>query len=179
MPEVFKTQLDGLLLIKPKVFADGRGFFMESWNKGFYESVGINENFVQDNISKSEYRVLRGLHLQTEPYSQGKLIQVVEGEIFDVAVDCRKNSPTFGKYEAITLSEDNKYQLFIPQNFAHGFQVLSDKATILYKCTDFYVRSHERTILWNDIDIGIDWPIKNSILSERDKNGIQFKNLWK
>jgi len=164
-----------IILIEPQVFADSRGFFFESFNqKIFEERVGKKVKFVQDNHSKSARGILRGLHYQTNPKAQGKLIRVIQGEVFDVSVDLRKSSPTFGKWVGETLSAENKKQLWVPEGFAHGFLTLSDTAEFLYKTTDFYSVEHERLILWNDETIGIEWPVTNTLLSEKDKAGNTF-----
>jgi dTDP-4-dehydrorhamnose 3,5-epimerase len=168
-----KTSIDGVYVIEPTVFSDDRGYFMETYHKENFDENGLNVDFVQDNQSKSTKGVLRGLHFQyTQP--QGKLVRVLRGEVFDVAVDLRKDSETYGKYESVILSEKNKKQFYIPPGFAHGFLVLSDEAEFTYKCTDFYNGSDEGGIIWNDSDIGINWPLdeKKIILSEKDK-------LWK
>lgn len=167
---VIPTTIPDVLIIEPKVFGDERGFFYESYNeKIFAEKTGFKTQFVQDNHSRSAQNVLRGLHYQIKQ-SQGKLVRVVLGEVFDVAVDIRKSSPTFGQWVGCILSETNKRQLWVPPGFAHGFLVLSEKADFLYKTTDYYAPEYERTILWNDLDIGIDWPIADTpILSKKDK----------
>jgi dTDP-4-dehydrorhamnose 3,5-epimerase len=172
--EITKTKL-GIYIIKPQIFEDNRGFFMESWNKHKYEYEGINFTFVQDNISTSKFGVIRGMHFQTDFFSQGKLIQVLDGEIYDVAVDVNPLSPNYGKWEGIKL--DNTKQIFIPPGFAHGFLTLSLEASILYKCTQFYNKESEKTLLWNDPDVGINWNFKYPLLSEKDKRGINFKDL--
>ncbi|HDR2476493.1 TPA: dTDP-4-dehydrorhamnose 3,5-epimerase [Enterobacter ludwigii] len=165
---VIKTKLEGVLVIEPRVFGDERGFFYETFHVKRYKEVGIKEEFVQDNRSRSAGGVLRGLHFQkTKP--QGKLVTVTQGEVFDVALDLRPDSATFGQYEAIMLTGDNKIQFYIPPGFAHGFCVLSDSADFQYKCTDFYDPSDEGGLIWNDTSVNIDWPIKNPILSEKDK----------
>lgn len=174
--QITKTELDGVLIIEPKVHADVRGSFYESYVKRKYIEHGIVDEFIQDNHSISNKGVLRGLHFQENP-TQAKLVRVTRGEVFDVAVDIRKESSTFGKWFGVTLSEENHRQLYIPSGFAHGFCVLSDTAEFLYKCSDYYAPSGERAILWNDPDIGIDWPIKNPILSEKDKSAPRFKDL--
>lgn len=174
--QITKTELDGILIIEPKVHADARGSFYESYAKRKYIEHGIVDEFIQDNHSISNKGVLRGLHFQENP-AQAKLVRVTRGEVFDVAVDIRKESPTFGKWIGVTLSEENHRQLYIPGDFAHGFCVLSDTAELLYKCSSYYAPSGERAILWNDPDIGIDWPIKNPILSEKDKSAPSFKDL--
>ncbi|MGZ8190143.1 MAG: dTDP-4-dehydrorhamnose 3,5-epimerase [Methylococcaceae bacterium] len=166
------TAIPGLFIIEPKVFGDNRGFFFESFNaRHFAELTGITKSFVQDNHSKSSKNVLRGLHYQIQQ-PQGKLVRVVAGEVFDVAVDIRKNSPTFGQWLGVTLSADNKRQFWIPEGFAHGFIVTSESAEFLYKTTDYWAPQHERCILWNDPAIGIEWPIDtNPLLSDKDKLG--------
>ncbi len=174
--KVEKTKLDGVLVIKPETFEDTRGFFLESFNKDRYKEAGINFDFVQDNHSHSTRGVLRGLHYQkTKP--QGKLVRVVRGEVFDVAVDIRNGSKTFGQWEAIMLSEENKTQFWVPPGFAHGFVVLSETADFEYKCTDYYDSSDENSLLWNDPDLDIDWPIKNPILSRKDSNALKLFDL--
>ncbi|ECZ8092422.1 dTDP-4-dehydrorhamnose 3,5-epimerase, partial [Salmonella enterica] len=167
---VIKTEISDVLIFEPKVFSDERGFFMESFNqKVFEEAVGRKIEFVQDNHSKSTKGVLRGLHYQVEPYAQGKLVRCIAGEVFDVAVDIRKDSETFGKWIGVNLSSENKRQLWIPEGFAHGFLVLSDSADFLYKTSNYYSPIHERGIVWNDPTININWPIKiDKILSEKD-----------
>ena len=164
--QVSKTPIDGLLTIEPKIFADPRGMFYEVYSENRYEEHGI-PCFVQDNHSVSKKGVLRGLHYQVNP-GQGKLVRVTRGEIFDVAVDIRKQSPTYGKWWGLSLSETNNFQLYIPIGFAHGFCVLSESAEVLYKCSDYYSPENERGILWNDPDLAIDWPVKDPILSEKD-----------
>ncbi len=163
-----------VILLEPKVFGDERGFFFESYNqKAFEEVTGLSPAFVQDNHSKSTKGVLRGLHYQLPPKAQGKLVRVVQGEVFDVAVDIRSSSPTFGQWVAELLSEENKRQMWIPEGFAHGFLTLSDTAEFLYKTTDYYAPEHERCILWNDPTIGIEWPIGgNPQLSAKDQLGL-------
>lgn len=166
-----KTSIYEILILEPTVYGDDRGFFFESFNSArFYELTGINKNFVQDNHSKSAKNVLRGLHYQINQ-PQGKLVRVVSGEVFDVSVDIRKNSPTFGKWVGIYLSADNKKQIWIPEGFAHGFLVLSDTAEFLYKTTDYYAPEHERNIVWNDPEIGIEWPLREEpVVSAKDKS---------
>lgn len=166
--KVEKTNLDGLLILKPKVFNDERGFFLESFNKKRYEEVGIKLEFVQDNHSKSSKGVLRGLHFQkTKP--QGKLVRVVKGKVFDVAVDLRKGSPTFGQWKSVILSDENKIQFWVPPGFAHGFLVLSDTADFEYKCTEYYDSDDEGSLLWNDPELNIPWPEKKPKISKKDK----------
>ncbi|MDI6736312.1 MAG: dTDP-4-dehydrorhamnose 3,5-epimerase [bacterium] len=164
-----KLSIPEIILIKPKVFIDGRGFFMETYKYLDFTKIGIRENFVQDNYSKSAKNVLRGLHYQKVPKSQGKLVQCLKGKIYDVSVDIRKGATTYRQWNAIELSEENCHILYIPPGFAHGFLVLSDIAEVIYKCTEEYSSEDERGIIWNDPDIGIKWPIRNPILSERDK----------
>ncbi|AEF95432.1 dTDP-4-dehydrorhamnose 3,5-epimerase [Desulfotomaculum nigrificans CO-1-SRB] len=166
-----KTEIEGLYIIEPTVFGDNRGYFMETYNAREFSEAGLDVNFVQDNQSKSKKGVLRGLHFQYK-YPQGKLVRVIKGEVFDVAVDLRKTSKTYGKWCGVILSEENKRQLYIPEGFAHGFLVISDEAEFVYKCTDYYHPEDEGGILWNDPEIGITWPlekVKEVILSEKDK----------
>ena len=175
--KVIPTSIPDYVIIEPEVFGDERGFFLESYHSLKYSQLaGIKLPFIQDNHSRSSKGVLRGLHFQKKK-PQGKLVRVVRGEVFDVAVDIRKNSPTYGSWESIILSEDNKKQFWVPPGFAHGFCVLSDVADFEYKCTDFYDSSDEGGLLWNDSDIGIDWPIKNPILSKKDNNASNLINL--
>jgi len=165
---VIKTKLEGAVIIEPKVFGDHRGFFMETYQKDRYQEAGIPLEFVQDNHSRSSKGVLRGLHFQkTKP--QGKLVRVVRGEVFDVAVDIRKDSPTYGQWEGVILSEENKRQFYVPPGFAHGFVVLSETADFEYKCTDYYDPNDEGCIAWNDPDLGIPWPLRKPILSSKDQ----------
>ena len=174
--KLISTKIHDIILIEPQLFQDSRGFFFESYNQQkFTQKLNIIINFVQDNHSKSEYNVLRGLHYQIiQP--QGKLVRVIVGKIFDVAVDIRKSSPTFGKWVGYELSAENKHQLWIPPGFAHGFLVLSDIADVLYKTTDYYNPQGDRTIIWNDPDLGIDWPLKSPpILSAKDSHGQLLK----
>ncbi|EPH2493341.1 dTDP-4-dehydrorhamnose 3,5-epimerase [Escherichia coli] len=169
---VIKTEIPDVLIFEPKVFSDERGFFFESFNqKVFEEAVGRKVKFVQDNHSKSSKGVLRGLHYQLEPYAQAKLVRCMVGEVFDVAVDIRKSSPTFGKWVGVNLSAENKHQLWIPEGFAHGFLVLSNTAEVLYKTNNYYNKENERNIIWNGNKIDIDWPELNInvILSTKDK----------
>jgi dTDP-4-dehydrorhamnose 3,5-epimerase len=170
--EIIITEIDGLLIIKPKVFADPRGYFYESFNEKKYSEAGIILRFVQDNQSKSVFGVVRGLHYQIEPYAQTKLIRVLSGKIRDIAVDLRKGSPTFGKSYSIDLSCENKLQLLVPKGFAHGFSVLSETAVVLYKTDNFYNPSAERGICFNDQSLSVDWGLKPSeiIVTERDKS---------
>lgn len=175
--EIIKTSIEGLLIIKPDVFRDERGYFFESYNKERFAKEGLTMDFVQDNESKSAKGVLRGLHFQKPPYTQGKLVRVVKGSVMDVAVDLRKDSPTYGKWESVILSEDNKLQFWIPEGFAHGFVTLEDETVFNYKCTNIYNKESEGSLLWNDPDINIDWNIENPILSEKDKISPLFKNF--
>ena len=174
---VIKTKLDGCVIIEPKVFGDERGFFLETFQAERYASeAGITLPFVQDNHSRSSKSVLRGLHFQkTKP--QGKLVRVVRGQVYDVAVDIRNGSPTYGQWEGLILSEENKTQLWVPPGFAHGFVVLSDTADFEYKCTDYYDPSDEGSILWNDSDLDIPWPIDNPILSNKDASADRLADL--
>ncbi len=168
--EVTDLALAGLKLIQPKVYSDARGYFLETHHLRQYTAQGLEEKFVQDNLSFSHKGVLRGLHYQY-PKWQGKLVSVIAGEIFDVAVDVRRDSPTFGQWFGAVLSERNHLQMYLPPGFAHGFCVLSDAAYVSYKCTDFYQPDQEYTILWNDPDIGIDWPLPEPLLSDKDARG--------
>jgi dTDP-4-dehydrorhamnose 3,5-epimerase len=173
--KIINTEISDVLLIEPKVFGDERGFFYESFNvKGFLEKTGISYQFVQDNHSRSSKNVLRGLHYQIQQ-PQGKLVRVVVGEVFDVAIDLRKSSATFGQWVGVNLSAENKHQLWIPPGFAHGFLVLSEYAEFLYKTTDYYAPEYDRTLLWNDPDLAISWPIQDEpIISAKDKVGKLF-----
>ncbi|MEX9871336.1 dTDP-4-dehydrorhamnose 3,5-epimerase [Providencia huaxiensis] len=172
---IIPTEIPDVLIIEPKTFEDERGFFYESFNQRlFEEAVGYHVNFVQDNHSKSTKGVLRGLHYQEEPHAQGKLVRCIVGEVFDVAVDIRKNSPTFGKWVGINLSAENKRQLWIPEGFAHGFYVLTESAEFMYKTTRYYNPQSEICVKWNDPTLNINWPINNILISEKDKLGIDF-----
>jgi dTDP-4-dehydrorhamnose 3,5-epimerase len=173
---VLAGQLEGLVVIEPRVFGDARGFFMESWNLHKYQDAGVRAPFVQDNISVSRRGALRGLHFQN-PHPQGKLVSVLQGEVLDVVVDLRLRSASFGKWEAVQLSSENKRQFYIPPGFAHGFLVLSDTAMFHYKCTEFYSPKDELTLRWNDPDLGIRWPIENPIVSEKDAKGMLLKDV--
>jgi dTDP-4-dehydrorhamnose 3,5-epimerase len=175
--KIYKTEFPGLLVIEPDVFHDQRGYFFEAFNRYKFDSQNLHLNFVQDNISKSMKGTIRGLHFQIEPYAQAKLCFVVRGEVHDVVVDLRKNSPTFGKHFSVILSEENHLQLFIPVGFAHGFSVLSDEAIFQYKCTNFYNKESERILRYNDPALRIDWKVENPIVSEKDKNGESFSEL--
>lgn len=172
--KVLKTQLLDCVIIEPTVFGDDRGFFLETFHLERYASLaGINEVFVQDNHSRSSKNVLRGLHYQINN-PQGKLVSVIRGEVYDVAVDIRPESPSFGKWEGVVLNEKNKRQFWVPPGFAHGFVVLSDSADFVYKCTNFYDSSDEGSILWNDPYLNIKWPINTPVLSEKDRNAQKF-----
>lgn len=174
---VIKTDIDDLVVITPKIFEDERGYFFESYNKRDFWEAGLTYDFVQDNQSESSKGVLRGLHFQIQ-YPQTKLVRVIKGEVFDVAVDLRKGSETYGKWFGLILSENNKKQLLIPRGFAHGFLVLSDKAVFSYKCDDFYHPDDEGGLMWNDPDIAISWPdMENIILNDKDKKHPLFKDL--
>ena len=168
--EVIKSNIDGLLIIKPDVFGDDRGYFFETYSKRKYAEYGIEEDFVQDNISKSLKGTIRGLHYQVGDNAQGKLCHVIKGEVLDVAVDIRFDSPTFGQYFSIELTGEDKTQMWIPPGFAHGFSVLSDEVLFVYKCTNYYSKPDERAILYNDPQLKIDWKVENPIVSEKDLN---------
>lgn len=169
-----KTLLSGLLLIRPKVYSDARGTFLENWRESTYKEMGLN--FVQDNQSRSKHNVLRGLHYQKN-FPQGQLIWLSEGEVYDVCVDIRKDSSTFGKWQSFMLSADNPYQVYMPPGFAHGFCVLSDWATIHYKCTAYYSSENDRGIVWNDAELAIDWPVLNPLISSKDQQLKSLKEL--
>jgi len=173
---VIETTLPGVVIIEPKVFGDERGFFMETWNQQRYVDAGIPAGFVQDNLSYSRRGVLRGLHFQN-PNPQGKLVSVYQGEVYDVAVDIRRGSPTFGQWTAVTLSAENKRQFYVPEGFAHAFVVTSETALFSYKCTDLYNPKAEGSILWNDPDLAIDWPMDNPELSAKDREGKRLKDF--
>lgn len=175
--EVLETHIKDLLIIKPKVFEDARGYFFESYNEDVFKKNGINLSFIQDNQSLSNAGVLRGLHFQAPPFAQGKLVRVITGAVLDVAVDIRKNSPTYGQNVTIELNEENKTMFYIPSGFAHGFLTLRDNTIFSYKCTNLYNKASEGTVLWNDKDIDIDWNIVNPILSEKDLVGTPFKEF--
>ena len=174
-----ETKIKELYIIEPKVFGDNRGYFMESYSKRDFEEAGLTMEFAQDNESRSKKGVLRGMHFQTK-HTQGKLVRVTEGAVYDVAVDLRKGSPTFGMWEGVLLTAENKKQFYVPEGFAHGFLVVSDTATFNYKCTDFYAPEYDSGLLWNDPDVGIEWPlegIEEILLSEKDKNQKTLKEL--
>ena len=170
--EVIKTEIEGVVIIEPRVFGDARGYFFESFNaREFAEKTGMQVNFVQDNESMSHYGVLRGLHFQQPPFAQSKLVRVVKGRVLDIAVDIRVGSPTYGKYVSVELTEDNHRQFFMSKGFAHGFSVLSDEVIFQYKCDEFYAPQSEGAIAWNDPDLAIDWqiPADKVLLSDKDK----------
>lgn len=170
--KIIKTEIDGVVILEPRIFTDSRGYFFESFSERDFNSNVREVHFVQDNESKSSYGVLRGLHFQKPPHAQSKLVRVIKGAVLDVAVDIRRGSPTFGKHVAVELSESNHRQFFIPRGFAHGFSVLTDEVIFQYKCDNFYAPQSEGAIAWNDPSLGIDWRIKDAdvILSEKDKN---------
>lgn len=174
--QVDKTKLEGVLLVTPQVFGDDRGFFMETYNREKAIEHGLPGDFVQDNHSKSSYGVLRGLHYQN-PQWQGKLVRVVQGEIFDVAVDIRAGSSTYGEWVGFYLNDENKQQLYVPEGFAHGFCVTSDTAEVVYKCTSLYAPNQEGSLLWNDTDVGVEWPIAKPKLSAKDAEGTPLADL--
>lgn len=169
--EVVKTEIEGVVIIEPRIFKDDRGYFYESFSQREFEEKVCRTTFVQDNQSKSSYGVVRGLHFQKPPYSQSKLVRCIKGAVLDVAVDIRKGSPTFGKYVAVELTEDNHRQFFVPRGFAHGFAVLSDEAVFQYKCDNFYNKESEGAVAWDDPELAIDWkiPVEKVLLSEKDK----------
>ena len=171
-----KTEIEGLTIITPDLFKDDRGIFMETFHRDVFEKNGLPTHFAQDNLSVSKKHVLRGLHFQKPPYAQGKLVNVVRGAALDVAVDLRKNSPTFGKWKSVLLTEDNRLIFWIPEGFAHGFVALEDNTVFQYKCTNVYCKESEGSIRWNDPDLNIDWGVSNPILSEKDAATPLFKN---
>jgi dTDP-4-dehydrorhamnose 3,5-epimerase len=176
--DITPTAITGVLIIEPRVFGDARGFFMETWQQERYRQVGLPDRFVQDNLARSERGVLRGLHFQ-HPRSQGKLVQVLAGEVFDVAVDIRPDSPTFRQWTGAILTGDNKRQFWVPAGLAHGYMVLSDEALLAYKCTELYSPQDERSIRWDDPDLGIEWPLDGIVplLSERDREAPMLSAL--
>ena len=173
---VIETRIPGVRILEPKIFGDDRGFFMETYNEARYKEAGLPSNFVQDNLSLSAKNVLRGLHFQN-PDQQGKLVYVLQGEVFDVAVDIREGSPTFGEWEGVTLSAENKRQFWVPEGFAHGFLVTSDTALFAYKCSAPYNAKADAGVRWNDPEIGIKWPVDEPTLSEKDKNAPLLRDL--
>ncbi len=175
--EIVKTKISDLYIIKPKVFEDLRGYFFESYNKQEFLRLGIDQNFVQDNESMSQKGVLRGLHFQRPPFAQGKLVRVMQGSVLDVAVDIRKSSPTYGKWEAVELNQENKWMYWIPPGFAHGFIALEDNTVFFYKCTSVYNKESEGSIRWDDPTLNISWKTENPILTERDKKSPLFADF--
>jgi dTDP-4-dehydrorhamnose 3,5-epimerase len=175
--KIITTTLEGLLIIEPDVYTDDRGYFFESYNREAFRKIGLDQDFVQDNESRSAKGVLRGLHFQVPPHEQGKLVRVVKGAVQDVAVDLRKNSPTYGQHEIIEISGGNKRMMFIPSGFAHGFLTLEDDTVFCYKCTGVYHRESERGILWNDPELNIRWATSAPSLSDKDKNCILFRDF--
>ena len=175
--EIIETNIKDVKIIKPNVYKDERGYFFESFNKNRFIANGVDLEFVQDNISKSQKGTIRGLHYQIGEFAQDKLCQVILGKVMDVAVDIRHNSPTFGKYVSIELSDENNLQLLIPKGFAHGFEVLSEYAIFHYKCSNFYSKTFERSIIYSDKDINIEWNTNNPIVSDKDKNSPFFKDI--
>ena len=173
---VVACNIPGLLILEPKVFGDARGYFLETWHQGRYLEAGLTAPFVQDNLSQSRRGILRGLHFQN-PSPQGKLVSVWQGEVFDVVVDLRQSSPTFGKWHGLHLSSENKRQFYVPPGFGHGFMVLSETALFHYKCTEFYSPKDEMTIRWDDPDIGIEWPAGQPTLSEKDAKGLRLREV--
>jgi len=175
--EVQTVHIEGLLIIRPAVFGDERGYFYESFNSQKFRATGLDTEFVQDNISKSSKNVLRGLHFQNPPFAQGKLVSVLQGSVLDVAVDIRKNSPSYGQHYSIVLSEENKTQFYVPPGFAHGFKTLEDNTIFSYKCTEGYNKDSEGAIKWDDEDLAIDWQVDNPIVSDKDKISPSFNDL--
>jgi dTDP-4-dehydrorhamnose 3,5-epimerase len=172
--KVLTTSIEGLLVIQPDVFTDPRGYFYEPYNKKSFSEIGIAEEFVQDNQSYSQKNVIRGLHFQNPPHAQAKLLRVLQGSIWDVAVDIRKSSPTYGKHVGIELSAENKTIFYVPKGFAHGFLTFEDNTLLLYKCSNYYNKASEASIVWNDPEIAIPWNIQDPLLSEKDKNGVKL-----
>jgi dTDP-4-dehydrorhamnose 3,5-epimerase len=175
--EIIETNLKGVMVIKPRVFEDARGYFFESYNQQVFANSGLNLHFLQDNQSLSQKGVLRGLHFQNQPYAQGKLVRVITGAVYDVAVDIRKNSATYGQWFGLELTARNKWMMYIPEGFAHGFATLEDETIFSYKCTNVYNKAAEDCLLWNDPDIGIEWPLDNPLLSEKDLQGKEFNSF--
>ena len=177
--EIIKTNIEGVIIIEPRIFKDDRGYFFESFSQREFEEKVCKTTFVQDNESKSSYGVLRGLHFQKPPFAQSKLVRVIKGAVLDVAVDIRKGSPTYGQYVSVELTGDNHRQFFIPRGFAHGFSVLSEEVIFQYKCDNFYSPQSEGAIAWNDPDLNIDWriPIEEVVLSEKDSKHPKLKDL--
>jgi dTDP-4-dehydrorhamnose 3,5-epimerase len=175
--EVIETELKGLFVLKPKVFEDERGYFYESYNQNLFKQAGINFDFVQDNQSLSQKGVLRGLHFQNPPHAQGKLVRVITGSVYDVAVDIRKDSTTYGKWFGLELNEKNKWMMFVPPGFAHGFLTLENNTIFSYKCTNFYNKASEDCLLWNDKDLNVNWNFDKPLLSAKDLEGKPFKGF--
>ena len=175
--KVEKVEIEGLLIVKPAVFEDERGYFFEAFNAPKFADLRLPTNFIQDNLSKSSKNVLRGLHFQNPPYAQGKLVSVVRGAVLDVAVDIRKGSPTYGSHFSIVLSDENKTQFYIPPGFAHGFKTLEDDTIFSYKCTNGYNKESEGSIKWDDAELGIDWQVENPIISDKDELAPSFCEL--
>ena len=175
--QVVKLPIYGLLLFKPNIYRDERGYFFESWNEELFKSNGVDLSFVQDNQSFSHKNVIRGLHFQNPPYAQGKLVRVIQGSVIDVAVDLRKKSSTYGQYYSVELSSKNNYIFWIPPGFAHGFATLEDKTIFSYKCTNEYKKKSEGALIWNDVDLNIDWGIDDPIVSSKDMNSIKFNDF--
>lgn len=174
--DVERCDMEGLLVIRPAFFGDARGFFMETWQQRRYADAGLPETFVQDNVSFSRLDTLRGIHLQS-PHPQGKLVSVLQGEVYDVAVDLRRGSPTFARWHGVSLSSDNHTQFYVPPGFGHAFVVRSETALFAYKCTELYHPVDELTIVWDDPDIGIRWPVEAPILSEKDRRGLRLRDV--
>jgi dTDP-4-dehydrorhamnose 3,5-epimerase len=175
--EIKETKLKGVVVVQPRVFEDPRGYFFESYNENAFRAAGITAKFVQDNQSLSQRGVLRGLHFQNNPHAQGKLVRVITGAVFDVAVDIRRNSPTYGQWFGLELTAKNKTMMYIPEGFAHGFATLEDNTIFSYKCTNFYNKQAEDCLLWNDPDLAIDWNIDSPLLSEKDLQGKLFRDF--
>ena len=175
--KITKTNIEGLIIIEPEIFMDDRGSFFESWNVKKFKEIGIEDHFIQDNQSNSSKGVLRGLHFQNPPYAQDKLVRVIRGSVLDVAVDLRSHSSTYGKHYSIVLSDKNFKSVYIPKGFAHGFVSLEDNTIFSYKCSDMYNKEYEGCLLWNDQDLGIDWNINKPIVSQKDMQGLYFKDF--
>jgi len=175
--EIIQTPIEGLLVIKPRIFKDDRGHFFESWSKESFKNIGLDLDFVQDNQSLSQKGVLRGLHFQNPPFAQGKLVRVIKGSVLDVAVDIRKDSPTYGEHFSLELSEENKTVFWIPTGFAHGFVALKDDTIFTYKCTGVYNKESEGALIWNDKDLNIDWRVVNPLVSDKDIQAGNFNDF--
>ena len=174
--KIHATEIPGVVVLEPKVFEDPRGFFMETYRKSLFQELRVDADFVQDNHSRSVKNTLRGLHFQIQ-HPQGKLVRVIRGEVFDVAVDLRRGSPAFGRWVGVSLSERNRLQLYVPPGLAHGFCVTSDVAEFIYKCTDYWHPEHERTLLWNDAHVGVLWPACEPLLSDKDSRGLPWSEI--